>query len=311
MKRVEGVTLGALIAEPTHPAWQELERRHGDRVAAIVDALMRVSDALEFAHQRGFIHRDVKCDNIMVGAFGEVYLLDWGVALAANEERPVIEIVGTPSAMAPEMARGDVSNIDARSDVYLLGSTLHHALTGRPRHSGATLRAVLLAAFHSEPPRLPPEIPVELGSLVSRATAAAPAERPSSVPAFRDELAGFLRHRASNLLADAAMARIEALEQQSQPPAVLTSLEASRALTEARFGLTQALREWPENARVTAALERAITHCVRAELARDSPGTAAELLRELHGWAVIGARSVNAHDSPSKGRPSERTDNPA
>lgn len=296
MKRVEGVTLGTLIAEPDHPAWQALERRHGDRLAVIVDALMRVSDALEFAHQRGFIHRDVKCENVMVGAFGEVYLLDWGVALSPGEERPVQELVGTPSSMAPEMARGDVRHVDARSDVYLLGATLHHALTGRPRHAGQTLQAVLLAAFHSEPPDLP-GVPAELASLVTRATAAAPADRPSSAAAFREELADFLRHRASNLLADAAMGRLAALERDPAQAAGLTSLEASRALTEARFGLTQALREWPENKRATAALERAVILCVKAELVRDSPGAASALLRELHAPPPALVEAVRAAES--------------
>lgn len=279
MKRVEGATLTSLVEDPEQPIWQDLERRHGDRTAAIVDVVMRICDALEFAHERGFVHRDVKCDNVMVGALGEVYLLDWGVALRRADASDVIEIVGTPSSMAPELVRGDARSVDARSDVYLLGATLYQALTGRSRHEGTTLHAVLLTAFLSEPPLLD-GVPDELASLVRRATAADPAERPPSAASFRDELAGFLRHRASTRLVEDAVARLDGLEG-SISPSRLASSEVNRALTEARFGLMQAIRDWPENARATAALEHTLELCIRAELARDSPGTASTLLGEM------------------------------
>jgi hypothetical protein len=297
MKRVEGATLTTLVDDPAHPTWRDLEHRHGDRLAAILDVLMRICDALELAHGRGFVHRDVKCDNVMVGAFGEVYLLDWGVALRQADASDAVEIVGTPSSMAPEMVRGDARAIDARSDVYLLGATLHQALTGRPRHEGRTVHAVLLAAFLSEPPVLD-GIPDELASLVCRATAPDPSARPSSAARFREELAGFLRHRASTRLADDAITRLDGLD--GADLARLASLAANRALTEARFALTQALREWPENARAASALEHALELCVRAELGRDSPGAAATLLGEMRAPSpalVAEVRAAEVHAS--------------
>jgi hypothetical protein len=264
--------------------------------------LMRVCDALELAHRRGFVHRDVKCDNIMLGEFGEVYLLDWGVALRLADAGDAIEIVGTPCSMAPEMARGDARAVDARSDVYLLGATLHHALTGRPRHEGTTLHAVLLAAFLSEPPVPSPDVPDELAALVRRATAADPAERPASAAAFREELAAFLRHRTSSRIMDDAIARFDRLE--SEDPRALTSPASTRTLTEVRFGLTQALREWPENERARAGLERALTACVRAELLRDSPGAATSVLAEMRAPPVELVREVRAAEQRSEERAS-------
>jgi serine/threonine-protein kinase len=301
MKRVEGATLGALVADRSHPAWPELERRHGDQTGAIVDALMRVCDALELAHQRGVVHRDVKCDNVMLGAFGEVYLLDWGVAVRPEDASEAIEIVGTPSSLAPEMVRGDARQLDARSDVYLLGATLHEALTGRPRHEGATLHAVLLAAYLSEPPADAPGMPEDLASLVRRATAADPADRPATAARFREELAAFLRHRAAGRLADDAIARLDAVDAR---PEALGSPEAGRDLTEARFALTRVVREWPENVRAAEALDRTLAVAARAELARDSPGAAAALLAEMRAPAPDLAEAIRTAEARAAERAS-------
>jgi serine/threonine-protein kinase len=282
MKRIEGHSLEALLRDASHPAWPGLERRYGDRLGVIVEILGHVADALHFAHTRGIVHRDVKPENVMVGAFGEVYLVDWGIALRPaeldDEERTRIGIVGTPAFMAPEMVRGDATEIDARTDVYLLGATLHAAITGRPRHEGRLLPDVLLTALASAPRSYPPEL-AELGALANHATRPAKEERPESALAFREALSGFLRHRGSLRLVREAEARLGPLEGAS--PERLASPEAMRALTESRFALTQALREWPESAEATRALDRTLRLLIEGELLRRSPEVAAALAEEL------------------------------
>jgi len=147
MKKIQGATLEELMHQAAHPEWPALLLRHGDRIAVFVEVLMRVAEALHFAHTKAIFHRDIKPANVMVGSFGEVYLLDWGVALRGSEAKDApIEIVGTPQYMAPEMVRAEAEAIDARTDVYLLGATLHALLTGTPRHTGDGLPLLLFAA---------------------------------------------------------------------------------------------------------------------------------------------------------------------
>jgi hypothetical protein len=283
MKRIEGESLEALIQTPAHEAWPALLRRHGDRTAAIVEILSRVADALELAHERGIVHRDVKPENVMVGRYGEVYLVDWGIALrpAMLEEEDGAGIVGTPSFMAPEMVQGDVRAIDAQTDVYLLGATLHAALTGTPRHPGRTLSKVLLAALSSEPVTYDAEH-AELGALANRATRPDKRERPKSAAAFREALTDFVRHRASSRLAEEARGRLEGLGHEGAPtPAVLASPEATRILTESRFAFTQALREWEGNSEARRGLGQTLRWMIEAELHRRSPDAAEALLSAL------------------------------
>lgn len=283
MKRIDGVSLATLIERSDHPAWADLERRHGDRILALLDVLARVADALELAHARGVFHRDIKPANVMVGAFGETYLLDWGIAVAPGdlsaEERGATAIVGTPCMMAPEMVGGRLEDVDARTDVYLLGATLHAVLTGRPRHAGTTLPEVIVAAAVSDPPELGPEVPPPLAELVRRSTAREKAHRPASVTAFRDALTRFRVHKAALERTSALEARLDGLG--PLEGARLADPAVIRTLGEVRTGLALTLAEWSENEAARAALERTLRALVEVELARESPEAVRALLDEL------------------------------
>jgi serine/threonine-protein kinase len=148
MKKLAGTTLAEILTkgESTKFPRQRLLRAFAD-----------VCLAIEFAHTRGFVHRDLKPENIMLGDFGEVYVLDWGVAKVTGEEddgfigvdsgelvtRDGIAI-GTPGYMSPEQARGD-KDVDGRADVYGLGCLLFEILAGERLHKkgGAWLIAAL------------------------------------------------------------------------------------------------------------------------------------------------------------------------
>ena len=108
--------------------------------------LMQICQALRFAHRRGIIHRDLKPDNVMIGEFGEVYLLDWGIALSLDDDgtgrfpvQGVRTVAGSLAYMAPEMLDEEAGKLGPWTDVYLVGSTLVEILTGHPaaRSTGA------------------------------------------------------------------------------------------------------------------------------------------------------------------------------
>jgi serine/threonine protein kinase len=97
-----------------------------------------VCDAVAFAHAHGVIHRDLKPQNIMIGSFGEVLVLDWGVAAISDSPcESVGTVVGTQNYMSPEQARGEVNQLDERADVYSLGAVLHSLLKDQPKVSKA------------------------------------------------------------------------------------------------------------------------------------------------------------------------------
>jgi len=118
-----------------------------------LEILLKAADAVAFAHARGVIHRDLKPENIMLGDFGEVLVMDWGIALCTPEFKKFAQINqvtglgGTPAYMAPEMATGPVESIGPSSDVYLLGGILYEIVTGKPPHGGnSVLRCLKNAA---------------------------------------------------------------------------------------------------------------------------------------------------------------------
>ncbi|HSE15826.1 MAG TPA: serine/threonine-protein kinase [Pyrinomonadaceae bacterium] len=103
-----------------------------------------VCDAVAFAHAHGVIHRDLKPQNIMIGSFGEVLVLDWGVAKIRDDPRPSASfqtmegtVIGTRHYMSPEQARGEIDQLDERSDIYALGAVLYYLLNDQPKVSKA------------------------------------------------------------------------------------------------------------------------------------------------------------------------------
>ena len=175
MRLVRGARLDAVAAE----------RRPLPELLRIFE---RICDAVAFAHAHGVIHRDLKPENVMVGPFGEVLVMDWGVAKVAGEAGaaaggPAAErgdpagpgtahgtVLGTPGFMAPEQARGEVARVDERSDVYALG---------------AILRGLLAAGSAAQAPR-------PLAAVCRKALAADPAERYSSAAELAAEVARYL-----------------------------------------------------------------------------------------------------------------------
>ncbi|MDI1480427.1 serine/threonine-protein kinase [Polyangium sp. y55x31] len=287
IKRIEGVSWSEVLADASHPFWERASFGGESRLVAHLEILMQVCNALHFAHTRGIVHRDVKPDNVMVGEFGEVYLLDWGVArtIDTTPGKDAEPLVGTPAYMAPEMACGEPHEIDARTDVYLLGATLHEILTGNPPHARPSLYDALLSASAGTPQDYPPEAPDELVALCNAAMSRKRDERPPSAAAFRERMADFLRHRSSLGIADAASERLEVLEEAlgKGGPEIVASAEILGGLSECRFGFLQALREWPDNTRAKEGLARSLALLVEREIILENPANARALLERMEG----------------------------
>jgi serine/threonine-protein kinase len=282
MKRVEGVDWATLLGDADHPLWAILTA-NVDRLAANLGILGNVCRTLEFAHSRGILHRDIKPENVMVGSYGEVYLVDWGIATPLDGPSSTDGIAGTPAYMAPEMFFG--VPLDVRTDVYLLGATLHEVLTGRARHDGKDVMQVLQSVAASRPVAYEASVPEPLGALCNAATARDRASRPADVRAFRDRIAEFLQGRSARALSDAASDRLALLTAQlagtSGQVAPSALAEAYQLATEARFGFVQSLREHPKNAAASAGLRASILALVELEIRQKHADTAEALLREV------------------------------
>jgi hypothetical protein len=267
MKRVEGETWARWIEDP-----DGLARTFGaqDVLGWHLGVLTQVCHAVAFAHDRGVIHRDLKPENVMIGRFGEVVVLDWGIAVAAPgaaSAPPAVarQVAGTPAYMAPEMwTRPEAAS--PATDVYLLGGMLFEVLTGGPPHPTGN-------PDPSRPPPLRSDVPGDLAALASACLDPDPTARPPSAEAVRQRIAAFERHRGSLALTSEADARgARWLADPAHP---------ERLLDEARFGYKAALAQWPDNVRAREGLVRLLERAATHRLAAGDPRAAARLLDEL------------------------------
>lgn len=283
-KRVEGTAWSAVAWEP-----DAIRTRFGaeDPLEWNLRVLMQVCNALHYAHERGIVHLDIKPANVMVGPYGEVLLLDWGLAMALEDDGsgrlPLVseneDVIGTPGYMAPEMlSQGDVP-LTARTDVYLVGATLYALLTGSPPHQGSTALAMMFAAATRAPAPVT-EGPPELIAVIEKAIATDAADRYASAEELRLALEGFLRTR------DAARLVTEAQTRTDELLPLLGDDDADDAriqdlFSAARFGFEQALAIWSGSERAEAGRARLIEHMARYELGRDNAQSARDLLVSL------------------------------
>ncbi len=187
MDLVAGKSLGRLLKERTFtPA----------EAAALVE---RVARGLHVAHAAGIVHRDVKPENIAIGADGEPQVMDFGLARDIDSSAKLSlpgQVMGTPAYMAPEQARGDVERTDARTDVYALGAVLYEMLCGVPPHSGGTLGVVIAAILSGDvvpPGRLRPDVPRDLETICLKCLSLGPEGRYAAAEALAEDLARFRR----------------------------------------------------------------------------------------------------------------------
>jgi serine/threonine-protein kinase len=218
MKLVKGRTLAALLAERVSP---------DDGRPRFLAIFEQVCQTVAYTHARGVIHRDLKPSNVMVGAFGEVQVMDWGLAKVlprgdaaadgaeqgtAAEQETVIatarsrsdsdhsragSVLGTPAYMAPEQARGDLEQVDERADVFALGSVLCEILTGRPVYHGRSAAWIQEQAARGETAEALGRLEAsgaeaELVSLAKDCLAVEPEDRPRDARAVAERVTAYL-----------------------------------------------------------------------------------------------------------------------
>jgi eukaryotic-like serine/threonine-protein kinase len=222
MKWVAGKSLAQLLRNEATVA------RGPDQLKAFVQIVLRMCDALSFAHSRGVIHCDLKPENLMVGDHGQVYLMDWGMALVKSDRsqlaRPSAEpggpiqaiaesehdslvttavgsssragqARGTPAYMAPEQVFGLIDEIDERTDVFGVGGVLCEILLGEPPNNQRTLLGTGTPGRHWRPPHdsaLWSQLPPELCRIASKALAPKRDDRYPTIAALRGDLEQFL-----------------------------------------------------------------------------------------------------------------------
>jgi eukaryotic-like serine/threonine-protein kinase len=306
MEEVRGRTFSSVVAE--------LHRTAQDPSATwtlrrVVGALASACQAVAAAHAEGVIHRDLKPDNVMVGAFGEVRVMDWGLARLEGASTPdhaetpiglpssllanqtaAGRVMGTPAYMAPEQARGE--RIRAVADVYALGAMLYQVLAGRPPYLGDG-RTAWLGVLAGPPPDVqgvaPWPLPDELVDICQRAMARAPDARFKDAASLADALAAWLEGARKR---QEAMALVDAVRQRLPEAAALRgqAQDLARQAAQALDGVApnapfdDKLAGWRLEAQALAALVDA--RAVEAELVRD-------LRAALTGAPDLGA----AHDT--------------
>jgi serine/threonine protein kinase len=222
MKFVHGVTLHKVLKRMAQGR-EDVLRNYP--LGELLTIFQKVADALAFAHSKGVIHRDIKPENMMLGDFGEVLLMDWGLAKVLGEQEPqnpgtppmipppgdasagasttlAGTVMGTPYYMSPEQARGEVESLDVRSEVYALGAILYQMLSLRPPVASDDAWAVVEKVAHG---RLDPlsapqckhshlprgRIPESLAAVVRKAMAFRREDRYASVSDLQRDIDAF------------------------------------------------------------------------------------------------------------------------
>ncbi len=182
-------------------SWAERERPD---LAARLRILVAICHAVQHAHERGVIHRDLKPGNILVDASGQPKVVDFGVARLRGDDDGMTQagqVIGTLPYMSPEQLAGRTAEVDARSDVYALGTIAYEIVSGRlphPRLTTSTLFEALDIMRREDPPRLrtlTPQARGDLDKVVMKALASDPAQRYASAGAFADDLQRLIDHR--------------------------------------------------------------------------------------------------------------------
>src|SRR5438094_2194067 len=177
----------------------EVVKRTPMSIARAVELIAKVARTVHYAHEHGILHRDIKPGNILLDAKGEPLLTDFGLARLVEAESTItgtLEVMGTPSYMAPEQATGETTKVSKATDVYGLGAVLYQLLTRQPPFAGGTTYDTIKLLLETEPkqPRqLNPKVDRELSTICLKCLEKDPQRRYSSADAFAEDLEHWLK----------------------------------------------------------------------------------------------------------------------
>ncbi len=295
MKLVKGRSLGEILT-----AARDGEESHS--LVELLGVFLKVCDGVAFAHSRGVVHRDLKPANIMVGDFGEVLVMDWGIARIVgrdeNEEgvktnrqdatamhTMVGSIMGSPPYMPPEQAAGELEKIDHRSDIYSLGAILYTILALKSPVEGGTARAILdtVIAGDIQPPEqraADRDIPRELSAVVMKCLARFRGRRYQSVPDLQRDVSLYLEGRSVSAAPDTFGQAFVKLIKRNKPVSVAVGAAAMILIAVVSIAFM----------RVSEERDVAVTERQAARAARDKQrATALAASESLAGLAVRAA----------------------
>ncbi|MFZ2959559.1 MAG: serine/threonine-protein kinase [Candidatus Ozemobacteraceae bacterium] len=258
-------------------SWKELIK--GKSQGENLETLRRVCDAVAFAHSHGVIHRDLKPENVMLGDFGEVMVMDWGLAASVWDESKAEKLsgqtgrAGTPTYMSPEMARSEIDNIGFPTDVYLLGGILYEIVTGLKPHHGANAYGCICAAAKNEIQTT--EKKGELVEIALKAMSTKPADRFATVKEFQQAIQAYQSHLESLNLVQVARKDLEEAKEDYQTYA--------RAV----FGFEEALKLWPENREASEGVLRGRKAYAECALKHDDLDLASNLILDAEEHVEI------------------------
>lgn len=301
------IALHELATGPSSELFYSMKRIDGTSWDRTIDemsfednlqTLLRLCDAMRYAHSRELIHRDIKPENVMLGRFGEVLLADWGLALplssknhdgTTGEKMPLSRpqaIGGTPAYMAPELAIGDVTQQSKRTDIYLLGGLLYRILTGHAPHYGDNLLECIRRAAGNE--IRPTSLRSGWLDVAMKAMATDPKDRYADVAEFAAALAREKEHERSVDL----LRRAEKVMKKIGPAATHQDYGVAEAL------IREALDVWPGNRQAAETLVNLQTEHARLAAAAGDYDLALDLLRRAgQGDSELAARVTMKRDS--------------
>jgi WD40 repeat protein len=294
MRLVEGRTLQQILVQ-LHAGDEDWN------LVRVLGILLKVCEAMAFAHDRGIVHRDLKPANIMVGHYGEVYVMDWGLAHKISEDdphdmRPVVpellnlagtagespvmtmqgDVIGTPAFMSPEQALGRMDDLGPRTDVYAAGAILYHLATGQMPHVSPNEQvsgAEVWRRVRKGPPQpiaeMAPSMPSELVAICEKAMSREVAGRYPDMAALAEDLRAFLEGRVVSAHRTGAVAEFLKWVQRNRTAAV--TITASLAIV-VIGSLTAASMLSQTNAELEDARDRALdgVRSTQAALERES-----------------------------------------
>ncbi|MHC4873575.1 MAG: protein kinase domain-containing protein [Planctomycetota bacterium] len=236
-----------------------------------LDILMRVCDAVAFAHAKGIIHRDLKPENVMLGEFGEVLLMDWGLAGRTAPEGGLKKgspSGGTPAYMAPEMTGDDNSLIGSHTDIYLLGAMLYEIITSHPPHGGSSVMQAVYNAAKNKIKKTDKK--GELTDIAMKAMSADPEKRYKDVSGLQAAINNYRQHAESIGLAERA-------EEDLQRAGKTGSYDD---YAQALFGFREALELWDENTQASEGIINSSLKYAECAFNKDDLDLASSLLNE-------------------------------